>query len=678
MEASPRKPGSGSLLTLVFAGVLALALALMAGGWQASILDRYEFRQLQTALSTWWGVHEGWRLDYLTPLFGPPWSIPMEFPTYQMLVGWVQEGIGLPLEQAGRAVSIAAFLACLPAAYDLLGLAGLRASRRLVALMVVLSAPVYLFYARTVMIETTALFFAVWFLALLRRALENPRAGWIAATTLAGVLAALTKVTTLLVFGLPALVLLVAALRRPGVSRFRLTIVAFAAGALPLALAWGWFRHGDAVKDSNPFTGFLTARELQAWNFGPLALRTDGSFWLQLLANVTKHNLAEGALAIALLCAPFAPARARWIAGVALAGFLSGPLVFANLYHIHDYYYAANSLLLLAAAGLLLAAAWDDPRLPRGANWLALGLVLASQFHAYYRGYYAHIAHPAPPPPPLAAAIRDSVPAGDVVLVYGADWDPLLPYYFERRAVMVPGEREHETDLLEQVLAGLPPRRIAAMVTHGDKLRAQPEFIRARAARFGLAPVPAARNGLDDLYLPSGSTPIATDLAGPAAFLPPADFPADLKADLIAGPALAPFAPAPIAVHSRYGVVGGEREGRPVLNAHAPSEITFRPASGARHVSAVAGLAEGAYAAGATAVTDGIMIEIVAHPAGGQLQSLYRRQLDPVRTPGDRGPQRIELDLPAAFEGELFFRFGNGPAGNPTSDWAYWQSVDIH
>jgi 4-amino-4-deoxy-L-arabinose transferase-like glycosyltransferase len=673
----PSQPGSDRAPIVVFAGVLLLTLALLAGGWHASILDRYEFRQLQTALSTWWIAHEGWQLDYLTPLFGPPWSVPMEFPTYQVIVAWLHGFTGLPLESTGRLVSVLAFLACLPAIYDLLGLANLRPSRRLLALTAVLTAPVYLFYARTVMIETTALAFSVWFLALLRRALEQPGAAWIAGATIAGALAALTKVTTFLVFGPPALALLVVALRRPGASRIRLALVALATGVLPLGLAWWWFQHGDAVKDSNPFTGFLTARELRDWNFGPLALRFDASFWLQLLANLTRHNLAEGALAASLLCAPFAGTRARWIAGAVAAGFLSGPLVFANLYHIHDYYYAANALLLLAAAGLLVAAAWDHPHLPRGTNWLALGLLLASQLHAYYRGYYAHIANPAPPPPAIAAAIREAVPAGDVVLVYGADWNPLLPYYFERRAVMVPGERERETEVLDQVLARLPPRRIAAMVVHGDKVRAQTDFIHERAARFGLSPQPVARSGADDLYLSADAARAMDRPALPPALPPPLAFPEDLKPDLLAGPALAPFHPAPTSVRSRYGVVAGERDGRPVLNAHAPSELTFRLAERPTHISAVAGLAEGAYAPGATAVTDGITVEIIARAPDGRLHSLYQRHLDPARNESDRGPQRIELPLPADITGDLLFRFGNGPAGNPTSDWGYWQSIDI-
>lgn len=691
MNAADSSRSSARALVVMFGLVTLGAIVLLSLSWQASLLDRYEFRQLQTALSTFWIAQEGWRLDYPTPLFGPPWSVPMEFPTYQVVVAGVHQLTGLPLEQAGRLISVLFLFACLPALHDLLGLAELRPSRRLIVLAVVLTSPVYLFYARTFMIETTALCFAVWFLALFRRALAAPHWGWIVATTLAATLAALTKITTFLVFGPPAVALALTAWRtarpapggtaRPG----RILLASLIPATVSLGLAWWWVRHGDAVKDSNPFTGFLAARELHAWNFGPWSLRGDWSFWIHIQENIVGYNLAEGAIAVALLCVPFAGTRGRWMSAAGLAGFASGPLVFANLYHIHDYYYAANSLLLLAAAGLLLASAWDNPRLPRGTNWLALGLVLAFQLHAFYRGYYSHHRNSAPPPPELAALIREAVPAGDVVLIYGADWNPLLPYYARRRAVMVPGEREDETAVLEQVLSRLPPRRISAMVIHGDKLRARPDFIRERTDRFGLSPQPAARSATDELYLPArfDAALLAKLAARPSTAVTmlarPADdaFSAALKADALAGIDLSLFQPAPVAVRSKYGVSPAELAGRRILNAHAPSEFVFRPVAGSRHFHAVAGLPDGAFAPGRDAVTDGITIEVFAISPDGRKQLLYDRRLDPARRTGDRGPQVVDLDLPRSFAGEIILRLGNGPGHDPTNDWAYVAAVEI-
>ncbi|MBW7895659.1 MAG: glycosyltransferase family 39 protein [Opitutaceae bacterium] len=670
MNSAPAK--SSRALWVMFALVALVAVGQLTRSWHASLLDRYEFRQLQTALSTHWMVEDGWQLAYPTPLFGPPWSIPMEFPTYQVITATVHQITGIPLEQAGRLVSVLMLLACLPALHDLLALAGLAHSRRLIVHALILTAPVYLFYGRTFMIETTGLCLCVWFLALLRRSLAKPTVGWIIITVIFAVMAALTKVTTFVVFGLPAAALCLAAWQRrtaDGGQNIRLAVAAIAPALLSLGAAWWWVRFGDAVKDSNPFSGFLTARELQGWNFGSWTLRGDWSFWLHLQETISAHNLTGAAFAVALLCTLFASVRARWSAGIALIGFFSGPLVFANLYHLHDYYYAANALLLLTAAGIIIASVWDEPRLPRGFNWLALAIVLIAQGNAYYRGYASHHRNPAPPPPAMADIIKAHVPENGVVLIYGADWNPLLPYYMQRRTVMVPGERENEFAVLEAVIDRLQTKPgavtpFAAMVVHGAKLRQDQRFIQSRAARFQLNPVPAASDTDFDLYLPgTGATAPAVDdeLAETA-------LPGDTK-DL--------FTPPPMTVRSRYGLSAATLDGRAILNAHAPSELIFEVPSTAGELIAMAGLQDAAVAPGQPVISDGITVDILQEFADGTRRPLSSRFLDPARNADDRGPQPIHVALPRPFAGRLILRLGNGPAGNPANDWAYWASVEI-
>ena len=678
-------------LAWIFGGMLLLVLWTLSRSWHASILDRYEFRQLQTALSAYWMRQEGFRLDYLTPLFGPPWSVPMEFPTYQVCVAGLSALTHWPLEQTGRFVSIFFFLATLPAVYDLLGAAGLPRSRRLLALTVVLSTPVYLFYTRAVMIETTALCFSIWFVALLPRMLAREKWRLLPLVSAVAVLAALTKITTFVVYAVPAGLLTLHHLRASfataGDSRARVVLRRGLLAALPVALAVGvslaWIAHGDAVKDSNPFTGFLKSGELHTWNYGPRGLRTEVSFWQHVQDNVTRNVLSEGALALALFAAAFAGGRVRWIALTCLAGFLTGPLVFANLYHVHDYYYTANALLLTGAAGLIFASAWDNPRLPAGARWTVLGLLLLLQGNAFVRGYHYYYWKEAPPPPDLATILRETVPPDGVILIYGADWNPLLPYYAQRRALMVPGDRDGETALLEEVIARLPPSRIAAMVLVGDKARPRADFIQERARRFGFSTQPFAQSDDADLYLPAGviapaaarlqdrkftSARLLVAVRSALADTPPQD---------ISGLSFPMASPAPIRARSRFGVSLGQVDGRAVINAHAPSEISFVPPAGARRIHAVVGLPAAAYAQPPPLGTDGIGVEILAQTKDGLLRTLYHRLLTPGNRTEDRGPQEITLTLDHPLEGELIFRIDPGPASNLTNDWAYWAAIEI-
>jgi hypothetical protein len=55
----------------------------MTTGWNHTILDQYGFRQAQTAATLEYLVKGGPWFAYETPVLGPPWSIPFEFPLYQ-------------------------------------------------------------------------------------------------------------------------------------------------------------------------------------------------------------------------------------------------------------------------------------------------------------------------------------------------------------------------------------------------------------------------------------------------------------------------------------------------------------------------------------------------------------------------------------------------------------------
>lgn len=687
--APPRANGP----VIVFLGMLGLALWMVSHSWQASILDRYEFRQLQTALSTFWMQREGFHLDYLTPLFGPPWSIPMEFPTYQACVAGLSSLTGWPLEQTGRLVSVLFYLATLPAVYGLLGFAGLAPSRRLLALAVVLSTPVYLFYTRAVMIETTALCFSVWFLHGLQRALDSRSRGWLAATCVFALLGALTKITTFVLYLVPAAIFALAVLRREGrrdgrfdpAGALRPALFAALPVALALGAAWWWIARGDALKHSNPYTGFLASTELHQWNYGPFALRLEPSFWQHILTNITQNLLSEGALALTLLGATLAAPRARGIALAGFAGFAAGPLVFANLYHIHDYYYTANALLLTGPAGLLLASAWDNPRLTAAARWVMLGLMLVLQYHAFDRGYHYYYWKEAPPPPDLATIIRETVPADDVVLISGDDWNPLLPYYAQRRAVMVAGGRDGEPAVLEDVIARLPPRRVEAMVLVGDKLRQDPALVRARTARFGLAPRPFASSDAADLYLPADAIATAAArlqgrsfatarvLVAPVTQLPMTD----PKETALSAQDYPMCSPAPLRARSQFGIGRGNVDGRTVINAHAPSELYFQPPAGAHRFTASAGLPAGTYAKPPPEATDGVVVEVFEQQPDGLRRSLLRRHLTPATREADRGPQELAFDNGAPFAGQLVFTIAPGPAGNLSYDQAYWARIEI-
>src|SRR5262249_7913478 len=135
-----------------------LALAVLCLGLFQPILDQFAFRQTQTALTTFWLMRGGPVLAYETPVLGFPWSIPFEVPVYQIIVAGLGKA-GVPIDAAGRIVSFAFFIGCLwPLNVLFRALRFGRFAFPCVAILFLLS-PLYLFWGRTLMVETCALFF---------------------------------------------------------------------------------------------------------------------------------------------------------------------------------------------------------------------------------------------------------------------------------------------------------------------------------------------------------------------------------------------------------------------------------------------------------------------------------------------------------------------------------------
>lgn len=93
-----------------FLGVLVL-LAL-GWSWNEPLLNSHAYRQTQTAQTIQIFLEEGWN-PFLTKvrLFGKPGYTVLEFPLYQSLVAAVSATTSLPIEQAGRLISLLCALA---------------------------------------------------------------------------------------------------------------------------------------------------------------------------------------------------------------------------------------------------------------------------------------------------------------------------------------------------------------------------------------------------------------------------------------------------------------------------------------------------------------------------------------------------------------------------------------
>jgi hypothetical protein len=212
----------------------------------------------------------------------------------------------------------------------------------------------------------------------------------------------------------------------------------------------------------------------------------DGETW-RIFA-MRLHDLAPAAVILLALGLLVLHRRHR-VRALACAGlYLSGWLIFTNLYRVHDYYQYATGLFGIGAVGFALLAVVDRPA--PAARWTGLILVgLMSSWGALaYPGHFYHqvqVAGGSPRFAAVAAAIDRLTREDDVLLVYGLEWSSELPFAAGRRAIMDILDRELAAPEIARSLSGLehPP---AAVVICGDHRNDQ-AWVDAHTRPLGLS-----------------------------------------------------------------------------------------------------------------------------------------------------------------------------------------------
>lgn len=679
--------------SLAFAAVVICAIWVMTRAWDASLLDRFQFRQTQTALTAYWIQQEGFHLAYLMPIFGPPWSAPMEFPLYQCLVANLADFTEISLVSAARTLGILFFLSTLPAVHGLARLIEPNSRRSLIIPAALLTAPVCLFYSRAFMIESCAASLAVWFLYSYVRSLQKFDWRWTGITLLTGALAAVVKITTLVLFGLPAIaytLFLFWKATRPfaGFTKHRFTqlLITAAVPAVPIAAAgiW-WVSFSDGIKQSNPIAVMLTSQNLSAWHYGTLAQRLDPAFW-----KIVGHQWSVGAVSIwaSLLLAVGLAIIARPYRNAALlcaAGFFSGPLIFTNLFAIHEYYYFPSAFFAAASAGIVLAGLIETARLSLPAKISTLVIFIGLQAVSFWSEYASTLKAPPSPPPPMVDIVRQATPVDNVVVVYGWDWNTLIPYYAQRRAILVPPSREANPAVLQEILTRLKPGQAYTLVLQGDRKHDAP-FIKWCTSLLNLSSTAVAKSPDGDIYVSSVQVAaLKSELAEKTSEYPGVEFNFSNPLErpdprlLYQKPNSADFAavasPAPFALFNPWTIQVAEIGGQPGISANAPSELHFNAPAGATRIEATVGIVDGAYTAeGKTDGIDVVIFELL--PTGGR-RILYQRFLNPAAHAEDRGLQTITLDGISPITGAVVFGLYPGPADNISFDWGYWRKIKI-
>jgi len=470
-------------------------------GWRGELIGPYAFREAQTAITVNSLLKGGPWLAYETPVLGPPWSIPFEFPLYQWIVALVVKSGFIALDQGGKLVSELFFFLSLFPLFKILRFLGL--SRRQCHLILALYcvSPQYLFWSGSFMIESTALALSLlylWLVCIFCRQMCEDRADWrvMVGVAVFGVLAGLVKVTTFFAFlaaGFIAIAwLVVRKVRETGWNRAAVKAcvnISLVSIVLPIFAVLLWTAYADSLKVRNPLGATLVSNALNSWNFGTLAQKASLTVWKTFYFRTVTDLAGNPFVAAAVVAALVFCRRERLkVALVSLGLFVLVLATFTNLQYVHPYYSYANGVFLVVALGIAVTDLLESNRYAKR----IAGAVLLCLLLGFSCGHFIKLYWPTQEQVFDFSVIRSEVESrsseDDVFIVYGNDWSSEIPYHIRRRAAMIRNGTTQAT--LLSVRKNLAGYRIGGLIffsrngyTAKDKI-----FIDNAVKLWGIAP----------------------------------------------------------------------------------------------------------------------------------------------------------------------------------------------
>jgi hypothetical protein len=468
VEWSRRKaapdPARGGRLFL-YAGILDAALSVLP---RLSFMDHITswWRSSHTLLSALWFQKEGINLlHYQTPVYGPPFEVPLEFPLYQAICAAFSSLTRIDLTLASRMVSLGIFY--LVALVLMLLLLEFLDSKPLilVILTVFLWLPFNIRYSTEILPDYLAVLLALAFLYLIRRWTLRPRsAGIYASAIILGCLGAMVKITTIPIIAVAAALVALDGMRAWGIDlrtffsrsgflpavRKHLPALLMLAGlaALPLIAEVLWVRWEDAIKAANIYASYLTSANSGDWYYGTWAQKLSYAEWTGKLDN-WKNNFLLGVGAaftfpiLGIIFLDRISLKARAVFGSALTGTLLAIFCFFNLY-FHEYYFISVAAPASAMIGFGIYGLYRFV-LQRNAWWhafagiafFALALAGVEQMQ-FIRGIVnKEIQYTQEVMLPAAQKVDAWTPEGEYVILLQFDWYPDVLFFSERKGLIL-------------------------------------------------------------------------------------------------------------------------------------------------------------------------------------------------------------------------------------------------
>ena len=419
---------------LLFYFLLILHVIFISIGIDHSICDQHSFRQTQTAITSYYFIKEGFQFNYITPVVGYPWRIPFEFPIYQFVVAIISKFTNLNLDITGRIVSIAAFYGCIGFILKFKNLC--KGFPSYLSACLILCHPIYIFWSRTFLIESTALLLIISFIYFTLLYFKN--GGVILPILLAiiGIIGITTKVTTFLIGLVFVGLYLIYTFKNDQefIQKNKKKLLLLGSIFVLLAVALiAWTSHCDHIKNKSYIGSYLTSTKLSKWNFGTFTQRIQLQSWSDLFYN-SSYSLFISLLILFVILISSSSRKKNSIAIIWILSGVAAPLIFFNLYAVHDYYHYANTLFLLIGIAYFITQI-DEFKKRR--DWV-IGLIAFSLW-VYHIGYSQLQKINNQSMEELGSFVESNSNSQDILMVIGNDWGSEIAYYSHRKCITVPG-----------------------------------------------------------------------------------------------------------------------------------------------------------------------------------------------------------------------------------------------
>jgi hypothetical protein len=417
----------------IFCTVFLSHLAILLIGFDNPIENHHSFRQSQTAITIYWMLNEN-LFSYIVPVTLPPWNMPRELPVYQFTVAILCKVFDFQIETCARGVSIFYFYLSAFLIYkNSLLLFNSRITARLTILLYLFS-PVYLFWSRTCMIESCAVFFGFGFMYYALSFIKESKFN-VAGLLVFGILAALIKITTFY----PILIFLFFYGLFYNI-RFIKNKATWYIFFIIFISVISWFIYCKKVNEFD-FLYVESGVGGISWVSGIQNHFLEFKFWKIIFWEITKLVLPSSLLLINL----FFLEKKDFPYCATIIGLFFAILTFANLYYVHDYYIFGSGFLLIMLISYSMFKVFLKYNLLSKFNYfyIFLFMYLLLNYTYFEKGYFRIQFNKHKDYDIFKTELDKLVKDTDVGLICGEFCNPTLPYHLKRKCVTIGDFRNH-------------------------------------------------------------------------------------------------------------------------------------------------------------------------------------------------------------------------------------------